>query len=175
MPDDVLPQGPSPAAGEGPTAATNGTSGPPPKQLIDYVAYRMGFAMDSFMGKVLVAVPHADQANRSRLRDAFPRIVDAWQAWQDSPDGEFEPPKHNPYHDVEPGEFTARFRHMGNWFWRADSADIEPGKSYTWLGVTPGMAVDKMFDHVIWERDRAALAEEERARAAAASEEQSDG
>jgi hypothetical protein len=57
---------------------------------IDYVAQKLGFAMGSFYGQILLAVPHADRHNREQLRKGFPWIVSAWEAWQESPDGEFE-------------------------------------------------------------------------------------
>jgi len=80
-------------ADEQPTAATNRTVGAerPPEQLLDFVAWKLQIAMDSFYGKVLQLVPHADRANLHALRQAFPAIVDGWLAWQAS-DGDFELP-----------------------------------------------------------------------------------
>lgn len=61
----------------------------PPEQLIEFVAWKLRIAIDSFYGRVLLLVAHADRANLHALRQAFPAIVEAWEAWQKS-DGDFE-------------------------------------------------------------------------------------
>lgn len=63
----------------------------PPEQLVEFVAWKLQISIDSFYGKVLLLVAHADPANRGALRQAFPVIVEAWEAWQDA-DGDFELP-----------------------------------------------------------------------------------
>lgn len=69
-----------------------GPLGRPPAQLLDYVAWRLGISWDSFRGKLLRAVPHADGNSYALLRAAFPDLVRAYEAWQESEDGEFELP-----------------------------------------------------------------------------------
>lgn len=63
----------------------------PPEGVLDFVAWKLQIAMDSFYGQILQLVPHADRQNLAVLRQAFPPIVEAWEAWQAS-DGDFELP-----------------------------------------------------------------------------------
>jgi hypothetical protein len=63
----------------------------PPEQMIEFVAWKLRISIDSFYGRVLLLVPHADPANRRALHQAFPAVVEAWKAWQES-DGDFELP-----------------------------------------------------------------------------------
>jgi hypothetical protein len=61
---------------------------PPPASLIDFVAYKLNISMDSFYGRVLQLVPHADRQNLRRLRQSFPAIVETWEAWMEWDAGE---------------------------------------------------------------------------------------
>ncbi len=63
-----------------------------PQETIGYVLMKLGLAEDSFLGRVLLQVDHADVVNRERLRRSWPWLVQAWERWQASPDGEFEVP-----------------------------------------------------------------------------------
>lgn len=131
---------------------------PPPKAIPDYVAWKLGCASDSFCGKLLQLVGHADQPNLVRLREAFPRIVGAWDAWQASPDGEFEIPKRNPFEDVVPAELKVHLRQLATWHWVAET-ELDSVK-YTGVGVSPGMATEDVFDRLLRWRDDQAAAEE---------------
>lgn len=64
----------------------------PPEQTISFVAWKLQIDLDSFYGRLLQLVSHADHLNLSRLRGAFPGIVEAWEAWQASDGGDFELP-----------------------------------------------------------------------------------
>lgn len=90
MPDSSdVGHGPSPAVGEGSTAATNGPIAPP-RNTIGYVRWKIGYlSEDSFRGRLVEIIPHADGFNLNRLRLAFPLEVAAYEAWYHSPDGEF--------------------------------------------------------------------------------------
>lgn len=62
----------------------------PPEQTIEFVAWKLRIAIDSFYGRVLLLVAHADRANLHALRQAFPVLVQAWEAWQEADGGDFE-------------------------------------------------------------------------------------
>lgn len=63
--------------------------GRPPEQLLEFVAWKLQISPQSFYGRVLHLIPHADRHNLAALRQAFPVLVTAWEAWQES-DGDFE-------------------------------------------------------------------------------------
>jgi len=46
-----------------------------------HLALFLGGSTDSFTGLLLVLIAKADPGNRYRLYQAFPREVDAWEAW----------------------------------------------------------------------------------------------
>ncbi len=64
----------------------------PPKATIGYLQWKLGYSEDSFKGRLVALISHADRFNFSRLRHAFPHDVAAWEAWQASEDGDFEVP-----------------------------------------------------------------------------------
>ena len=42
---------------------------------------------DSFVGRLAGLLPSADSVHRGQLRQGFPELVGAWEAWMASPDG----------------------------------------------------------------------------------------
>lgn len=64
----------------------------PLPQSIDYVCWTLGIDPDSFHGRICRALSAADGNNRGLLRAAYPHLVAAVEAWEQSPSGEFEIP-----------------------------------------------------------------------------------
>jgi hypothetical protein len=64
----------------------------PPKSTIEYVHHKLLLDVNSFYGRVLYLVPHADPWNRHKMQAEWPWIVESWEAWMASGGGEFELP-----------------------------------------------------------------------------------
>lgn len=64
----------------------------PPRGTIEYLHWRLFLSHDSFLGRLLYLVPHADPVNRRRIRSQWPWLVDAWEAWMAADGGKFELP-----------------------------------------------------------------------------------
>lgn len=59
------------------------------RRTLEHVAEVLLISRGSFYWRILEAVPHADPENRRRLRAGWPWLVEAYERWMASPDGQF--------------------------------------------------------------------------------------
>ena len=144
------------------------------------MADKLGVSMDSFYGRILAAVAHADGSNLAILRSAFPRVVRAWEAWQAADGGDFTVPDSDevalafcgceawPGRRVTIGDLRAHKIHtMQAWFlWvmlvrKGDAAesDLDARHRLTDLWSTMREALDSVYPELrdeLWDEQRVA-------------------